>query len=219
MNLDQSLRSHLSARVHEFVAGIVSRTPGDAQEQAALARLLEKEGYDLHVTRDLEIAKRYLRDRYEGQPDARFGLVASSRDRDLVGFGVLNDFQSTKRIKFGAWYGDDDSSRQSCRRLEICITEFGAQGLELDSVLLAWGTDFVRDEAGWSIAKARGYKRGGPSVRDPWQLRANAYRVLLTRARDATIVFVPPLCELDATYEWLVVCGFRPLWEEKPNVR
>jgi hypothetical protein len=81
----------------------------------------------------------------------------------------------------------------------------------LDAVLLAWGTDFTRDNNGWNIDRARGYRRGGPPVHDPWQLRANAYRVLLTRARDATVVFVPPLPELDCTYEYLVSGGLRPL--------
>jgi hypothetical protein len=213
LNLDRSLRSHLSTRVHEFVAGLVARQPGESVKQSALAALLAAEGYDLRITRDLDIAKRYLRDRYADDDVARFGLVASSRDRDLVRFGIPNDFQSTKRVRFGPWYGDPESAsgKLSCRHLEICVTEFGAQGLELDAVLLAWGTDFVRDAEGWSIERARRYSPGGPRVKDAWQLRANAYRVLLTRARDATVVFVPPLSELDRTYEWLVACGFRPL--------
>ena len=91
------------------------------------------------------------------------------------------------------------------------MTEFGAQGLELDAVLLAWGTDFLLDDGRWNIGNARGYARGGPKVRDPWQLRANAYRVLLTRARDATVVFLPALPALDCTHDHLVAIGFRPL--------
>ena len=51
-------------------------------------------------------------------------------------------------------------------------------------------------------------------IADPWQLRANAYRVLLTRARDATDVFVPPLPELDGTYRRLVEAGFRVLGDQ-----
>ena len=89
------------------------------------------------------------------------------------------------------------------------MTEFGAQGLELDAALLAWGTDFVRDGARWSTANARGYKRAGSAtVRDPYQLRVNAYRVLLTRGRDCTIVYVPKLSALDETYEYLTSAGF-----------
>lgn len=213
LNLDQSLRSHLSYHVHRYVAGVVARSPAPADAQVVLARELAADGYDLRITRDLDIAKRYLRERYAGHADARFGLVASSRDRDLVRFGVPNDFQSTKRLRYGPWYGDaeDEPGGRSCRHLRECVTEFGAQGLELDAVLLAWGTDFVRDGAGWSDRAARRYRRGGPPVRDPWQLRANAYRVLLTRARDATVVFVPQLPELDATYRYLAASGFREL--------
>jgi schlafen family protein len=178
-----------------------------------LATVLASEGHDLRITRSLDAAKDYLRERYAENPDARFGLVASSRDRDLESFGVPNDYQATRRLRYGPWYGDDESAPggRSCRRLRDCVTEFGAQGLELDAVLLAWGTDFVREGAGWKIDRARAYKRGGPPVRSPWQLRANAYRVLLTRARDATVVFVPPLAELDATHAYLVDSGFRVL--------
>jgi hypothetical protein len=56
----------------------------------------------------------------------------------------------------------------------------------------------------------RGYKRGA-KVRDPFQLLVNAYRVLLTRARDVSVVYVPHLAELDETHEHLGACGIRPL--------
>lgn len=213
LNLDQSLRSHLAFRVHEFVAGLVAFHPAPAETLARLADILEEEGHDLRITRDLDTAKAYLRERYAENPDARFGLVASSRDRDLQQFGVPNDFQSTRRMRNGPWYGDAESAEggRSCRHLRECVTEFGAQGLELDAVLLAWGTDFRCKGGGWNTDRARGYARGGPIVRNPWQLRSNAYRVLLTRARDATVAFVPPLLELDATYGYLTDSGFRPL--------
>ena len=59
------------------------------------------------------------------------------------------------------------------------------------------------------IIELAAYKAPGPA--NPWQLRANAYRVLLTRGRDAHVVFVPELSCLDETYSYLVACGFRPL--------
>jgi hypothetical protein len=213
LNLNQSLRSHLSFRLHEYVAGLVARRPASAEVQAGIAAQLLAEGHDLRITRDLDSAKGYLRDRYAEDPDKRFGLVASSRDRDLDQFGVANDYQATKQIRYGPWYGDDEKSpgSRSCRHLRTCVTEFGAQGLELDAALLAWGTDFRRVGDGWDIARARGYTRRGPKVHDAWQLRANAYRVLLTRARDATVVFVPELVELDETFRYLTDCGFRLL--------
>ena len=97
--------------------------------------------------------------------------MASSKDKDLVKVGVPNGFQDTKRVKLGPWYGDpeDGPKRLSCRRLETCVTEFGAQGLELDFTLLAWGTDFVLTNGKWSNAKARGY-RLRRMVKDAFQL-------------------------------------------------
>ena len=139
LNLDQSLRSHLSFRVHEFVASLVARQSPSIETQMQLAAVLETEGHDLRITRDLNTAKNYLRERYAENPDARFGLAASSRDRDLARFGVSNDYQATKQLRYGPWYGDDETTTggRSCRHLRDCVTEFGAQGLELDAVLLA----------------------------------------------------------------------------------
>ena len=78
--------------------------------------------------------------------------------------------------------------------------------------LVAWGTDLMRENGQWTIRKARRYRaHGRVAVRDPFQMRLNAYRVLLTRGRDGTIVFVPPLKELDETAEYLECVGFTRL--------
>jgi hypothetical protein len=74
----------------------------------------------------------------------------------------------------------------------------------------AWGTDLAMTNGRWSNARARGYRRGA-GVRDPFQLRLNAYRVLLTRGRDACVVFVPALPELDDTFDYLSRAGFKRL--------
>lgn len=206
LNLDTELRFHLASDLHRFVALLLAG--GAPDELAPIAARLERDGYHLRLTRDLDVAKRYLRDRYAEHRAARFGIVASSRDKDLPAFGIPNDFHATKNVRMGPWYGDDEDAygSRSCRRLERCVTEFGAQGLELDAALLAWGTDLVRLNERWSNARARGYKRGA-HVRDAFQLRVNAYRVLLTRGRDATVVYVPRLPALDETYAYLAAAG------------
>ena len=193
-----------------FVESLLGEAPAGSLQE--IGRALDESGYHFRITRDLEAAKRYLRDRYSDDPDARFGLIASSKDRDLPRFGVMNDFQSTKRVQNGPWFaeGEDDPRSRSCRELRTCVTEFGCQGLELDASLLAWGSDFIREEGRWTNRLARGYQRGA-HVRDPFQLRRNAYRVLLTRGRDATVVFVPPMRLLDETYTYLLKSGFREL--------
>jgi hypothetical protein len=210
LDLDTELRFHAASDLHRFVAELL--VGSDAGENLRIARALERDGYHLRITRDLKRAKDYLRERYAEDRAARFGLVASSRDRDLEAFGIPNGYQATKNVRFGPWYGDAEDAQggRSCRRLEQCVTEFGAQGLELDAVLLAWGTDLCWTEKRWSSAKMRRY-RNGHRVKDPHQLRLNAYRVLLTRGRDGTVVFVPPLAELDDTYAYLARSGFLEL--------
>jgi hypothetical protein len=210
LSLDTEIRFHLASDLHRFVAGILDGRA--ASDLKGFATELERQGYHLRIARDLDVAKDYLRERYVEHQEARYGLVASAKDRDLVDFGIPNDFQSTKRIQFGPWYSDPEEAygRKSCRHLETVVTEFGAQGLELDAVLLAWGTDLQMRNGKWSNHRARGYKRDA-KVRDPFQLRLNAYRVLLTRGRDATVVFVPPLEELEETFAYLQACGFQGL--------
>ena len=208
LSLDVELRQHTVKELHRFVAGILSVESPESLK--ALAEQIERDGFHLRLTRDLEVAKAYLRDRYADNPDARFGMVASARDKSLVHFGVENDFQATKRVKMGPWYGDGDESALSCRRLTSCVTEFGAQGLELDAALVAWGTDLRLHEGRWSNALASRYQRQR-LIRDAFQLRINAYRVLLTRARDAVVLFVPALPEMAETADYLQRCGFMKL--------
>lgn len=207
LNLDQELRFHQVKDLHRFVAGLLENAP--VEDLAPRAASLNREGLHLRVTRDLDVAKAYLRERYASDPQARFGVVASSKDKSLPRFGVSNDFQSTKRVKYGPWYGDAESAygSQSCRLLEACVTEFGAQGLELDTALLAWGTDLRRNGGEWDNSLSGKYRKGA-IVKSPYQLRVNAYRVLLTRGRDGTIVFVPPIAEMDETFEHLIATGF-----------
>ena len=209
LQLNTELRFHLATDVHRFVAMLLDETGGDA---ANLAANLDRSGYHLRITRDLDVARDYLRGRYESDPGARFGMIASARDRSLPTFGIPNDFQATKQINNGPWFGegDEDPQGRSCRELRQCVTEFGCQGLELDASLLGWGTDFIREDGQWTNKFARKYQQSG-AIRDALQLRRNAYRVLLTRGRDATVVFVPKLPELDETFDYLVGAGFAKL--------
>jgi len=158
----------------------------------------------------LELAKSYVRNLYENNKEARFGLVASSRDKELVRYGINNDWNSTRNIHPGPWFSEPAGAPESCCNLNTTVTEFQAQGLELDMTILCWGTDFVWKDGKWNTDRAKGFKRGA-KVKDPFQLRKNSYRVLLTRGRDGTVVFVPSDPYLDGTYYRLVECGFKEL--------
>lgn len=207
LNLDTGLRQHQATDLHAFVRRLLDAE--SASSLRAQGAALEQAGFNFRLTRSLDAAKAYLCERYADNRDARFGVLASSRDRDLVQFGIMNDFQSTKRVRVGPWYGDaeDAYNSRSCRLMEECVTEFGAQGLELDAALVAWGTDLILAGGNWSNVRASKYQRAS-MVRDPMQLRLNAYRVLLTRGRDACVLFVPPLECLDETWRYLENVGF-----------
>jgi hypothetical protein len=210
LSLDVELRFHQARELHRFVGGLLATEHPESLR--AVAQRLERDGFHLRITRSLPVARDYLRERYADDRDARFGLVASSKDKSLTDFGVPNDYVATKKVKMGPWYGDeeDDYRGRSCRRLESCVTEFGAQGLELDAALLAWGTDLVMERGAWNNARAAGYQKR-QFIKDAMQLRLNAYRVLLTRGRDGIVVFVPPMPVLDETFTYLTSSGFRRL--------
>jgi hypothetical protein len=203
LNLDTEIRYHLAPRLHDFVEILLER--GSSAEAAPLAEELYQGGHRLYVTRDLEAAKRFARERYTDAPEARYGLLASSKDKDLPRFGVDNTYQTTKRLRVGRWYNARNDDPESCCRLDTVATEFSAQGLELDLAVLAWGSDYVRRDGRWSIERAGSTRY----ARDPFRLRQNVYRVLLTRGRDGTVIYVPKGEWFDETFDYLQASGVR----------
>jgi hypothetical protein len=206
LNLDTELRFHLTPKVHQFVAGLLDGAP--AEPLSALAGELHRGGHRFLLTRSLDAARAYLRERYQDARFARYGLLASSKDKWLPAWGVDNTFQSTKQLRVGPWYNADPDDAQSCCRLTTVATEFSSQGLELDCALLAWGSDLLWSEHGWSIDYAG---KNRPPLKDPLAVRKNVYRVLLTRGRDGTVIYVPPDPRLDATAKRLAQCGVREI--------
>lgn len=206
LNLDTEIRFHLTPKIHQFVGGLLDGlSSNDLRE---IADKIYENSHRFLVTRDLEAAKRYIRERYADAKEARYGVLASSKDRWLPEFGVDNSYQTTMRLRVGPWYNASPADSASCCQLETVATEFSSQGLELDCALVAWGSDLLWTSDGWSMAHSRG-TRG--KVKDPLALRKNVYRVLLTRGRDGTVIFVPPDSRLDSTYDHLVDVGVRKL--------
>jgi len=89
------------------------------------------------------------------------------------------------------------------------MTEFGCQGLELDLPIVCWGDDLLWSDSKW-VSKTR-----MRDALDPYKLRLNSYRVLLTRGRDGVIVYVPDSPVMDKTYEFLQSYGFPDLQLKK----
>lgn len=206
LDLDTEIRFHLTPRVHQFVGGLLEGVPSDVLLE--WANELHAGGHRFLITRHLPTAATYLRERYADARFARFGMVASSKDKWLPSFGVDNTFQTTKLLRVGPWYNADPSDEQSCCRLDFVATEFSSQGLELDCALLAWGSDLLWLDDGWSIEHAG---KNRPPLKDPLAVRKNVYRVLLTRGRDGTVVFVPPDSRMDSTFDRLRSAGMREL--------
>jgi hypothetical protein len=104
--------------------------------------------------------------------------------------------------------------------LEVAATEFFAQGLELDAAGLCWDADLIRQDGTWRARRFRGTTWTKPRDPETSVNRLNAYRVLLTRARYETVIWVPHGAADDATREpaaydaiadFLQSCGARQL--------
>jgi hypothetical protein len=205
LDLTVSLRTHLAENVQDWVACLLS---GDLRVAANLAHSIHRQGFEMYVTTSFEDAESYVRTRYEGQLDKRYGLIASSKAKNLVPYGIRNDYAFTKNLREGPWYADAPSSKYSCCQLRDVATEFSCQGLELDFPIVAWGSDFT-----WRGSRWLSPPQPRSRAHDPHRLRENSYRVLLTRGRDGFVVFVPPSPDMASTHKALVASGLRPLNE------
>jgi hypothetical protein len=208
LHLATSVRFHFAAALSEWAAGVVSDRP-DVARLTSIAKELSTKGYQLRVTRTLRDAKEFLWKKYENLPGARFGLLHSSRDRRI---SESIDLPPRRRFGWiGPWYADSEPSPNSCRTLRETITEFEAQGLELDHTLVIWGTDFLLKGGCWDDSLAKRYQKSS-RVQDALQLRRNSYRVLLTRGREGALICVPDcISELDGTFDLLVAAGCEQL--------
>lgn len=183
LDLTISLRTHRAEAAHDWVAAVLE---GDLTRAAAVAAELGPLAYDLYVTDNLLRAKQYLVSRYASEDQKRFGLVASSKARNLREIGIDNEFQAMQRLKVGRWFNAASSDPLSCCQLSQTTTEFQCQGLELDMPLLCWG-----DDLGWRDGMWVSLRRT-LAAHDSHQLRLNSYRVLMTRGRDGLVIYVPP---------------------------
>lgn len=213
LSLDREIRFHLVEKLHEWVNGVLGNH--ETTELQRISEGLKFGGIRMYLTRDLQLARDYVQQRYKEAPDARYGIIASSRDKELVRHGVPNDWASSQKLRnnIGPWFAAPSTSSLSCCQLTSAATEFDCQGLELDFSIVGWGTDFVWTDGRWSIGSMKRYQN--PKViSDPLALRTNAYRVLLTRGRDGFVVFAPRIPALEATIQRLIDCGVVPL---EPN--
>ncbi len=175
------------------------------------------------LTRDLSKLRGYLRAESRGW--RRSGLVASSGAKRLRADGLGVELPHMDAPAVANWFLDRWPDVRASDALEQVATEFSCQGLELDFVGLCWGGDLVRTRGGWSVRRFAGTSWQTRSSRDGIANRLNTYRVLLTRARYATAIWIPrgdpddltrDPAELDAVAEFLTACGATALSAAAP---
>jgi DUF2075 family protein len=175
----------------------------------------EKAAFPLYLTRDLEVAKEYVRARYVDEPDKRYGLMVAAHAKVPRRYGIDNHFMAMNKLKIGPWFNAPASDPRSCCRLDSPVTEFQVQGLEVDLPIFCWGEDYLWTGTEWLLRPARSQY----PQHDSRQLLTNAYRVLLTRGRDGVIVFLPDEGEFDLTEHALLAAGMKPLEEAEGELR
>jgi DUF2075 family protein len=181
---------------------------GSLADAESLSRQILEDDFTIYVTRDLDAAREYLEERYAGETEARFGLVASSHATNLERHDVGNSWIATSRMNIAKWFNAPRDDPKACCALTQPVTEFGCQGLELDMPVVCWGNDLRWEGNGWHPRP----KRRRYALDDPVRVLLNCYRVLLTRGRDGALIWVPPDPDMDETQSALVIAGARPGW-------
>ena len=206
LSLNATIRSHFAEEVHEWVDAVLTE-PGAVEYTAIQQKYarIKDAGFRVYMTHRLEKAKTYAWERYDDHPDARYGLIKSSRDKSLGPFG-FEELPWPKTPNFGRWFNNSIDEPDSCCKLNLAFSEFNTQGLELDFSIVGWGTDLILKDGLWSNAYARRYGHAS-KIQDPLNLRLNAYRVLLTRARDGFIIALPNDELRQETVHHLEQCG------------
>ncbi len=181
LHLAVSMRSFRSENVSDFVKALI-----DCEKEAARAvfeQLSNK--YPIFITRDLKQAKAWVRSR--GRGSERFGLMASSKAQRLKPHAI----DIRVEVNPVHWFLNDREDTRSSFYLEDAATEFQVQGLELDWVCVTWDGDMRFNGSGWNFHDFRGARWCSIANADNRRYLRNAYRVLLTRARQGMIIFVP----------------------------
>lgn len=216
LHLRTSNRSLRAERLATWVNAVIE---GNAEKASSLDVTTK---FPIFLSRDLQQTRLKLRQQKIGK--TRCGLVGSSGAMRLRAEGLEPSSSFHADYQWEHWYLSDETDVRSSYRCEVFTTEFEIQGLELDWIVVCWGGDFVWSvSTGWQL---RSLRSTAPSA---WRMikrpekqvyRRNAYRVLLTRARQGMIIFVPKGDEsdptvspedFDATADYLCRCGVTPL--------
>ena len=210
LHLAVSMRSFRAENLSKFVHFVLDRDI----EQARQLYQTFKDKYPLVLTRNLDKAKAWLEEKHRGSE--RYGLVVSSQAYRLKPLAI--DVRLQPDVE--SWFLADKMDVRSSLFLEDAATEFDIQGLELDWTCLVWDGDFRYTPEGWDHNAFRGNKWQKIRKSEAQSYQLNAYRVLMTRARQGMIICVPEgKVEdhtrqpefYDGTYEYLKSIGIEEI--------
>lgn len=197
LNVIEDKNLHLSTSVRSFrtpdLAAFVKAVLDVDREKAKELYKNIKEKYPILLTRNLSEAKDWVKSKCRGT--TRYGLLASSGALRLKpeGIFVKND------VAVENWFLNGKDDVRSSYYLEDVVTEFDIQGLELDYTIIAWDIDFRFENGRWEYYNFIGNKWAQIANPDGRLYLKNAYRVLLTRARQGMAIFVPQGNDADST--------------------
>jgi hypothetical protein len=216
LHLNVSLRAIRSQYWAEWVNSVLA---GDPVIAGSLAAKLERPPL---LTRSLPDARKYLRAVNRGS--SRVGLAGSASAARLRVDGLEPSYDFHRFFDWEHWFLDGGQDVRSSSRLEVFATQFEIQGLELDWVCLCWGDDLVWKDGTWIGSRFNNREWKPLTSSEKYRYLLNAYRVLLTRSRQGTVIYVPTgapsdgtrkTADLDNTAEFLLQCGARPIAKEE----
>ena len=190
LHLSVSLRSFRAEKLSAFVHSLLIY---EIEKAADIYKSIGDK-YPIVLTRDIEKARRWLRDNTRG--NERSGVLVtkeSARYKPLAVHVLPNDDENTIH-----WFLDDKTDTRSSNYLEDAVTEIQVQGLELDYTCLLWDADMRYENGEWhfyrfNVNKQQWVELTGTteSKQELMKYMLNAYRVLLTRARKGMIICIP----------------------------
>jgi hypothetical protein len=210
LHLSTSMRSFRAERVSDFVSAALRCDVDGAR------RLLKEMGsrYPIAITRDLDRAKEWIRNQARGSE--RYGLVASSQAQRLKPHAI--DIRA--KVDPVQWFLKERDDTRSSYYLEDAATEFQVQGLEVDWACVTWDADLRHSDGKWAFRSFKGNSWQVIRAAERQRYLLNAYRVLLTRARQGMVIFVPsgdkrdptrPEAVYDETFGYLRALGIETL--------
>ena len=189
LHLNTSVRSFRTPYLSAFIKALLDIH----KEQAKTLYNEIKDKYPLVITRNLNTAKQWVKKHARGTN--KYGLLASSGALRLKPEGLF----VKNEISVANWFLNSKEDVRSCYALEDVVTEFDVQGLEVDFSIVAWDADFRFDGHKWTYNNFIGTRWNHVNSSENQLYLKNAYRVLLTRARQGMVIFIPKGDSTDIT--------------------